>query len=65
MVTVAVYEDLFGFSDLRGLVVGGVLDEEFAEEEGLVAELGGGGDRWGRGGELVAEDEAQAGSVMF
>jgi hypothetical protein len=57
---VAVNEDLFGFSDLRGLVVGGVLDEEFAEEEGLVAELGGAGIVGEEVGELVAEDGGAA-----
>ena len=39
MMAVAVDDDLF--VELRGLVVGCVFDEELAEEEGLVAELGG------------------------
>jgi hypothetical protein len=56
----AVDEDFFGLCELRGLVVGGVLDEEFAEEKGLVPELRG---AWVVGeevGELVAEDGGAA-----
>ena len=51
---------IFSF-ELRGLVVGGVLDEELAEEEGLVAELGGAGVVGEEVGELVAEDGGAAG----
>jgi hypothetical protein len=58
---VAVDEDLFGSSKLRGLVVRGVLDQEFAEEEGLVAELGGAGVVGEEVGELVPEDGGAAG----
>ena len=46
---------------LRGLVVGGVFDEELAEEEGLVAEFGGAGIVGEEVGELVAEDGGAAG----
>jgi hypothetical protein len=58
---VAVDEDLFGLCELRGFVVGGVFDEELAEEEGLVAEFGG---KWIVGqevSELVAEDGGAGG----
>ncbi len=56
---VAVDDDLF--VDLRGLVVGGVFDEELAEEEGLVAEFGGAGVVGEEVGEFVAEDGGAAG----
>src|ERR1700716_521509 len=59
---VAVNEDLFGLCELWGLVVGGVFDKELAEQEGLVAELGG---AWVVGqevSELVAKD---AGAAWF
>jgi hypothetical protein len=55
---VAVDEDFF--VDAGGLVVGSVFDEELAEEEGLVAELGGAGVVGEEVGELVAEDRGAA-----
>ncbi len=55
---VAVDDDLL--ADLRRLVVGGVADEEFAEEEGLAAEFGGAGVVGEEVGELVAEDGGAA-----
>ena len=58
MVAVAVNDDLF--VELRRLIVGGVLDEELAEEEGLVAEFGGAGIVGEEVGEFVAEDGGAA-----
>jgi hypothetical protein len=55
---VAVDEDLF--ADAGRLIVGSVLDEELAEEEGLVAELGGAGIVGEQVGKLVAEDGGAA-----
>src|SRR5438270_3449914 len=57
---VTVDEDFFGFCELRGLVAGSVLDEELAEEEGLVAELGGAMVVGEEVGEFVAEDGGAA-----
>ena len=54
MMAVAVDEDFF--AELRRLVVGGVVDEEFAQEEGLVAEFLCAGVVGQEVGELVAED---------
>jgi hypothetical protein len=59
MMAVAVDEDFF--VDLRGLIVGGVFDEELAEEEGLVAELLCAGIVGEEVGEFVAEDGGAGG----
>jgi len=58
MMAVAVDEDFF--VDAGWLVVGGVLDEELAEEEGLIAELGGAGVVGKEVCEFVAEDGGAA-----
>jgi len=54
-------EDDFRAGELRGLVVGRVADEEFAEEEGLVAQALGAWVRWEEVHQLVAEDTGAAG----
>ena len=59
MMAVSVDEDFF--AELRGLVVGGEFDEEFAEEVGLVAELAGSGIVRKEVGELIAEDAGAGG----
>ncbi len=59
VMAVAVDEDFF--VELRGLVVGGEFDEEFAEEVGLVAEFAGAGVVGKEVGELVAEDGGAGG----
>ena len=58
MVAVAVDYELL--CESRGLVAGGVFDEELAEEEGLFAELCGAGVVGQEVGELVAEDGGAA-----
>ena len=58
VVAVAVDDDFF--VELRRAVVGGVFDEELAEEEGLVAEFCGAGIVGEEVGEFVAEDGGAA-----